>query len=86
MAYLNIIMNYDLEKNVRSSELIFLMACMTSLQVSGKQLTHKISNVARPALRRLGHVNGKIEHSACIYVKRNSVGRPDEENIFYLKK
>jgi hypothetical protein len=33
-------------KNVRLSELIFLMACKISLQVSGKQLTHKVRNVA----------------------------------------
>jgi uncharacterized protein YfeS len=74
MAYLNIILNHDLAKNVRTSELIFLMACMTSLKVSGKQLTHKIRNAARPALRRLGHVSDKIQHSACGYVERNSVG------------
>jgi len=59
---------------------------MTSLQVSGKQLTHKIRNVARPALRRLEHVSDKIKHSACSYVELNSVGWSEEENIFYLKK
>ena len=78
-------MNHDLAKNARSSELIFLMACVTSLQVSGKQLAHKIRNVARPALRRLGHVNDKID-SACSYIERNSVGWSDEENIFHLEK
>jgi hypothetical protein len=62
------------------------MACMTSLQVRGKQLTHKMGKVARPALSRLGHVNEKIEYSACSYVKRNSVGWSNEKNIFYLKK
>jgi hypothetical protein len=53
MADFNIILNHDLAKNARRSEVIFLMACMQSLNVSGQQLRHKIRNAARMALRRL---------------------------------
>ena len=52
MAYLNITLSHDTANNARPSELIFLMAFITSLQVSGNQLTYRVRNVARHAVRR----------------------------------